>query len=147
MIIIQSRHGYFRFNETDPGELARFSSVYDLDLVSLSDYYTFSFLEEAKRYSLIGKDYLGLPATALFEGEPWEVMEKNGFIYDLELDLLKPVISVSTTIELQAAELYYISKSLIQPGSLLKSGQRVVDYTAMFDWKIANFKYTEIGFL
>lgn len=141
------RHGHFLFDETEPGEIGRFSMVYDVELEALGDLFTFPFLVDAEKFSLVGKTYLNLPATKMFEGEPWEIMKANGLVYDLGLDLLKPVLTVVSVVELMESDFYYVSKSLIQPGSLLKSGDRIVDYTAWFDWKSSSFKYTEIGFL
>lgn len=144
---IYCRHGYFLFEESEPGDIGRFSSVYDVELVNLNQFYTFESLSEAKKYSLAAKLYLNLPAIETFEGEPWEVFEANGFVYSLDLDLIQPAESVTTLITLAASDFYYVSRALIQPGSLLQSGQRVVDYNAWYDWNSSVYRYTELGFL
>jgi hypothetical protein len=144
---IYCRHGYFLFEETEPGDMGRFSSVYDVDLVKVDHYYTFETLSEAEKYSLAGKMYLNLPALETFEGEPWEVFEQNGFVYSIELDIIQPVESVTTMIKIAASDFYYVSRALIQPGSLLQTGQKVVDYNAWFDWRSSVYRYTELGFL
>jgi len=144
---INCRHGYFIVHETEPGEVGRFSSVYDVELAAFQDFYTFPFLIDAGNYSLESNQYLNLAAVETYEGDPWEVLRANGFVYDLGLDLLIPVTSITAVITLQESDFYYVSSGLIQPGSLLKSGQRLVDYTAWFDWKSSTFRYTEIGFL
>jgi hypothetical protein len=144
---IESRHGYFIFEEETAGEIGRFSSVYGLELVSVEDYFTFDDLSEADEYSLIGKPFLDFPAIARFEGAPWEIMRANAVIYDIELGILKPVVSVISQISLQQSDFYYVSNSLIQPGSILNSGQRIVDFKCWYDWRVSTFKYTELGFL
>jgi hypothetical protein len=139
-------HGYFIFEESEPGEIGRFSSVYGVELAASGlGYYTFPFLLDAPKYSLIGKTYLNLMAVAMFEGEPWDILEANEFVYDLGSGDLSTLLLIVSPITLRASDFYYVSNSLIQPGSRLPSGQRIMDYTCWFDWSISSFKYTDIG--
>lgn len=145
---ILCHHGYFLFEEESPGEIGRFSSIYDVTLSGLpgTSSYTFESLLDAEEYSLAGKDYLNLAATETFEGSPGEILEANGFVYDLNLELLVPLLSIVSMVTLQTSDFYYVSNSLIQPGSMLANGERVLDYKASLDLKTSIFRYTEVGF-
>ena len=65
---IKCLHGYFIFEETKLGQVSHFMSLFGLGLVPKQDYYTFTDLEDAPDYSVIGGDYLGAVATKTFEG-------------------------------------------------------------------------------
>jgi hypothetical protein len=144
---INCGHGFFLFEEDEPGEIGRFSSVYGTDLVSMGAYATFEALAEAEEYSLAGKNYLNLPAIKTFEGDPWEIFEENGFVYSLNLGLVVPLTTIIAPITLQTSDLYYVSTALIQPGSPLASGDRIVSYKAHLDRSMTTLKYTEIEYL
>lgn len=143
-MIIRCRSGFFLFEETVPGEVSTFASVFKVTLVPYKNFYTFEFLEDAEEYSLLGKPYLNLPALATFEGEPWEVMEENGFVYSLSLGILVPKISILSVIKIARTQTAYIQDGIIQPGSLTPLGERISGYKAWFSFRTNSFQYAEI---
>lgn len=144
---IVCRHGYFQFFEQRVGQASDFMFWSKLDLVAEKDYFTFEFLKDSPKYSLIGKTFMGLPATATFEGEPWRVFEENGFIYDFTKDLVVPILSVLNVTSIKQAGNLYVSNGLILPGSLTAEGKRVKDYSAWFSRDNFSFKYSEVGYV
>lgn len=143
---IKCLHGYFIFTETKVGQVSNFMARYDLDLVPKDDYFTFSALEDAPSYSLIGLPYLGVPAIANYEGRPWEVMRANGFVYSFALGLVVPIESVSQLVGVRAAGNRFVSPGLILPGSVTDDGSRVTDYAAWFSRDTLRFNYSEVEF-
>lgn len=139
-------HGYFIFRETRCGEMSRFSSIFGLPLSSQDDYYTFDPLLDAPDYSIAGNLYLEAPALKTFEGKPWEIMEKNGLVYNFNTELIVPIESVTQLVEIKQASNYFLSDGLILPGSVTDDGSRVTDYSAWFYFDLMKFKYTEIDY-
>jgi hypothetical protein len=144
---IRCQHGFFKFTETKIGQISEFMSWSGLTLVPKNDFYTFEFLEETPNFSIAGLDLLGIPAVATFAGEPWEVFEANGFVYDFNADLLKPIETVLTKTKIVQAGDKFISQGLIMPGSLTDSGDRVKDYAAWFSMPKGTFKYSEVTYV
>jgi hypothetical protein len=60
------RYGHFAFYPKDEKEISLFNQLFDQVLLRQDDFYTFEFLKDAPEYSLLGKPYLGLPASVLF---------------------------------------------------------------------------------
>ena len=145
---VKCRHGFFIFEETRVGQVSDFMSLTGLKLVPWRDEYTFETLADAPEYSLTGKDLLGIPAVATFEGQPWEVFEANGFVYDFVQDLVVPIASIIQTTRVQRAGNRFISPGLILPGSLTDEG-RVKDYAAWFsrDRSPLSWIFTEVGYV
>lgn len=139
-------HGYFQFREDRFGEVAKFNTIYDQDLVAKDDYFTFSMLALAKSYSLLASPYLGVPAIKTYAGEPWEVMKQNLLVYDPFLKRVVPIVSVVATFD--ATPLYngYMARGLIQPGSLNKTWMRVKSYRAHFSLSDLVFNYSELSY-
>lgn len=137
-------HGYFFIDEFKSGDISKFASKFELEIVPKDWYYTFAFLEDAPNYSIAGGEYLGAAATVTFSGEPWDVMRENGLVYDFSAGLLKPLATVVQKADINTGANYYLSDGLIMPGSLTDGGLRVKDYTA---WHLSGdrFKYTNIG--
>lgn len=144
---INCLHGYFIFQEVRLGQISDFISRYELDLVSKNSYYTFADLEDAPLYSLKGKDLLGNVAKFNFEGEPWQVFEKNGLVYDFDKGLVVPITSVVQTTTIEQAGNRFISPGLILPGSTTVGGKRVRDYSAWYSRDTLQFKYSEVGYV
>lgn len=140
---IKCRHGFFTFHEEKAGEISKFAYLFDLDLVPFRDAYTFESLVDAESYSLAGKLYLNLPAIKTFEGEPWEVLEENKFVYGLSLGALIPIETIIDPITVSKSDYYYLQTGLIQPGCLI-GGKRVINYSAWYGWQAYSIKYTEI---
>ncbi len=143
---IKCLHGYYFFEEINPGDISRFINITGLTLVPHSDYYTFSFLDDAPRYSILGGVYLGAPATKTFEGEPWQVMRENELVYDFIIDAVVPIISVARAVQLKESNRYFVSNGLILPGSVTDDGNRVKDYAAFYLFESQKFKYSEVSF-
>lgn len=141
---IKCLHGYFKFWEPKAGVISDFSSLFGFDLVSIDDYFTFSALEDAPRYSIIGGTYLGATATKTFEGDPWEVMRENNLVYDFAKDVIVPIASIVQKMQLDSTNRYFLSNGMILPGSLTDDGTRVTDYAAFFINPL--FKYSEVIF-
>lgn len=144
-MLINCQHGYFKFREAKQGEISEFVRQVGLDLVFVDDYFTFPLLEDAPKYSIVGKPYLGVPAIKTFEGEPWEVMRENDLIYDFNKEVVLPILSVTDLISLDQGRNYYITDGLILPGSIMADGSRVTEYSAWLYFDTWRFKYTEIG--
>lgn len=140
-------HGYFIFQEVRLGQVSDFMNRFGLDLVSVDSYYTFADIEEAPRYSLKGKDLLGNVAKVNFEGEPWQVFEKNGLVYDFDKGLVVPITSVTQITTIDQAGNRFISPGLILPGSTTAGGKRVRDYSAWYSRDTLQFKYSEVGYV
>lgn len=143
---IKCLHGYFIFEEVKVGQISEFMSLTGLELVPVDNYFTFSFLSDAPQYSILLSPYLGIPAIKTFEGKPWEVMRENKLVYNFNLGLVVPLLSVVNLISVQAAQHYYMSDGLIMPGSLTDRGKRVTDYSAWFSIDSMRYKYTEITY-
>ncbi len=141
------RHGYFIFRETRVGQLADFNRRFGFSLVPVGNYYTFEALEDAPRHSLQGKTLLGVPAIKNFEGEPWEVFEANGLVYDFSKGLVLPIASVIQLTTVSLAGNRFVSPGLILPGSLTDEGQRVKDYSAWYSRDTLRFLYSEVGYV
>jgi hypothetical protein len=136
--------GYFQFREQRIGEMAKFASMFSMSIVAINDYYTFSFLKDAPDHSIAGNTYLGVPATKTFEGKPWDIMRKNGIVYDYVNNIAKPIASVTNIIKTKQANFYLLADGLILPGSIMADGKRVTDYSAGFLFDTVQFRYSEV---
>lgn len=142
---IRCRHGFFTFHEEVLGEVSKFASNFELDLVPYEDAFTFENLADAEEYSLFGKPYLNLPAIKTFEGTPWEILEENDFVYSLALNLIVPIQSIVTTFSLSQSDYYYLADGLLQPGAFSGlGGGRLINYTAWYSFNGKRFRYSEV---
>lgn len=144
---VRCLHGYFIFDEMRQGQISDFMQYSDLILAPKDNYYTFEELVDVPEYSLIGKNLLNLPATALFEGKPWEVFEANEFVFDFTIGLLVPITSIARIIEIKQAGNMFVTNGLIQPGSLTADGKRVKDYAAWFSRDRLTWHYSEVAYV
>ena len=140
-------HGYFLFEETSAGQLSDFVSLTGFDLVPKGNKYTFADLEEAPEYSITAKPFLDFPAIATYEGEPWEVFEANGVVYNFALGLVVPIQSVIQRANVELAGNRYISSGLILPGSLTLKGERVKNYSAWWSRNTLRWLYSEVEYV
>lgn len=143
---IKCLHGYFKFNETKMGEVSDFISLFELDLVSKNDYYTFPELASAPDYAIKGGFYLGAIVTKTFEGEPWDIMRENKLVYNFLTKRVVPLQSVTQRPVINQAANYYFSDGLLLPGSVRDDGLRVTDYSAGYLFGSIKFKYAEVQF-
>lgn len=144
---IVCRHGYFTFQELRVGQISDFMSRYGLDLVSKGNEFTFADLESAPKYSLKNKQLMGNVALFNFEGEPWQVFEKNKLVYDFDSGLVVPISSITEVITIDEVGNKFISPGLIKPGSTTDGGQRVRDYSAWFSRDTLTFLYSEVAYV
>ncbi len=141
------RHGHFAFYPRKASDISKFSNYFDVTLVRERDYYTFEGLLDAPNYSLTGFPFLNLPALATFEGEPWEVMRENGFVYDLRLGLIVPKLSVIGIVDLPLVGYYFLAKgSLVQPGTRTMIGRQILSYSAEFEDVGSSLKVMEYSY-
>lgn len=126
------------------GEIAKFNSLYGMDLTSKDDHYTFLALKDAPEYSVVGKTYLNLVATKTYAGNPWEVFAENSFIYDFSFKILRPIVSVVNQVNLVRALSFYYTKGLVLPGSVTSDNKKITGYQCRFDFKTLNFNYSEV---
>ena len=144
---IKCLHGYFIFEETGVGQVAAFMAYSKLELVRRGPVFVLSALEDAPRYSIKGKDLLGFTATATFEGEPWEVFEANGVVWDFLDEQIKPIASITNQVSIKQVGAYFHSNGLILPGSLTDEAQRVKAYAAWFSMNRQRFLYSEVSYV
>jgi hypothetical protein len=141
------RHGHFAFIPNDAEQISRFASYFDKEVERDGDFYTFPLLAGAPKYSLAGKLFLNLPAVTTFEGEPWEVMRENGFVYSLATGLLVLKESITTLINPPQTGFFFLAQTpLIQPGSRNASGDQVLSYDAewvqrAYQLRVSEFQY------
>lgn len=147
---IRCLHGYFIFEETRPSQVSDFMRYTGLELVPKGPYFTFSDLVDAPEYSILGKPIeIGptpLPAIKTFSGLPWEVLEENNMVYDFQLGLLRPILSMTRVVSIGNGGNRYLADGLILPGSLTEGGQRVMNYAAWFSRETQRFMYTEVSY-
>lgn len=143
---IKCLHGFYIFRNDYAGEISRFCSLTGLDIVPKDDYFTFAFLKDAPDYSFTGKTYLGLPALETYEGKPWEVMEENGFVYDVNAGSLKLIQLITKVVDIEQVGSVYVASGLLQAGSIAKNLKRVKNYSASFDLNDMKFRYNEIEY-
>ena len=142
---ILCRHGHFSFYPRDAEDISRFCDLFDEELVRVDDFYTFSYLEDVPNYSLLGKTFLGLPATATFEGQPWDVMKENGYVYSLALKLVVPKVSIVNVIRLELVDNFWtLDNPIIQPASLNPVGQRIMSYDAQYFRETSQLRVSEV---
>jgi len=122
-------------------------SLTGLSLVKWRDAYTFEAIVEAPDFSIIGSPVLGVPATVTHEGEPWEVFEENGLVYDFGKGLVLPINSIAQTVKIGLAGNRFISNGLILPGSLTVDGKRVKDYSAWFSRDTLRWLYSAVEYV
>lgn len=148
---IRCLHGYFIFEETRVSQVSDFMRYTSLEIVPKGLSFTFEDLENAPRYSIVGKTLsLGktpIPAIASHEGEPWEVFEANQIVYDFVLGTIRPIQSVTAFTEILNAGNRYVSNGLILPGSLTVEGKRVKDYAAWYSRDTKRFLYSEVTYV
>jgi hypothetical protein len=138
-------HGYFKFFEEAAGEIARFSETFEMAMVQVEDYFTFETLADAPDYSLVGHPYLNAVGIENFSGPPWEVMRANRLVYDFRYDLVVPIMTIIEAANIQSANNYFYSSSLILPGAI-KTLQRVTDYSGFLPADLIRVRYTMVEY-
>jgi len=144
---VKCLHGFFIFEEKEIGQVSDFVALTGLELVPYGEAWTFAALATAPKYSLAGKELLGIPATQTFEGTPWEVFKANGFVYDFGSGLVRPITGTTVVAKIEAAGNRYISPGLLLPGSLTPAGDRVQDYSAFYYSSRNRWLYSEVTYV
>lgn len=144
---LDCKHGFFIFQETKAGQISDYMSLSGATLVEKDNYYTFEALKDAPKYSLTGKPYLGIPAVATFEGNPWEVFEENEFVYDFTTGLVRPLISIVQRVSIAVAGNKFISNGLILPGSFTDAGKRITGYSAWYSRDRLTWNYSAVYYV
>lgn len=127
------RHGHFAFYPEKASDIAKFSTFFDVTLKRERDYYTFEGLFGADTYSILGKPFLNLPAITTYQGEPWEVMRENNYVYHLQTGLIVPKLAIISVIDIPYVGSYFrAGGSLIQPGSRTLLGRQILSYAGVF---------------
>lgn len=129
------RHGHYAFYPKTSEDLGRFTSHFKISLQPYSDFFTFPLLVNAPKFSITAFPFLNLPALTTYEGEPWQVMRENGFIYDITTGLLVPKALVLTLVRPVLSGFYFrIDKPLLQAGSINAVGfQQILSFDAEID--------------
>ncbi len=145
---IDCLNGFFIFKEVNAGELTKFKSLFGFE-ISEDDtgLLTFEALINAPKHSIAGNEWLGNIATATFEGSPWLVMKENALVYDVSNEVVVPRASIIRQAQFDASFTYFVSRGLIQPGSLMTSGSRVGSYSAEYLFGSAHFRYSWIDYV
>jgi putative methionine-R-sulfoxide reductase with GAF domain len=139
------RHGHFAFYPRNASDIAQFANYFDITLKRERDYYTFEGLYGADDYSLTLSPYLNMPALVTYEGEPWEVMRENMFVYHLGLDIVVPRMLITTTVEVPLVGFYFTAQgSLLQPGSWTSNGQ-IMSYVLQWGVCGRRIKSADLG--
>lgn len=135
-------HGYFIFEPSRVSDISKLNSIYRAGLVKRQGRgFTFARLSGIEDYSLEGKTYIDTVADFTFEGKPWEVMRKNGIVFDFTEDASFPVEMIDDTLNPRLGRFTYSANGLIVPGTLSESG-RILSYSGVmkedsrfyYDW-------------
>ncbi len=134
------------FEEAKAGQVSKLTNLFGFEFALKNGYYTFSTLDDAPEYSILGGTFLGAPCIKTFEGKPWEVMRENGLVYDFVNDEVVPILTIVNPVKIYEASNYFLSNGMILPGSVTEDGSRVKDYAAHYLFDTAKFKYSEVSF-
>lgn len=144
---IDCLHGYYKFSEIRAGEVSLFRTLTSFDLVLVEGEFIFQALIDAPKYSIAGGTYFGAPCVKTFAGEPWEIMEKNGLVFDFIKGQVVPILTIVEPVEILSSNNYLISNGMIKAGSLTDEGLRVTDYAAHYLFDSGKFNYSEVNFV
>ncbi len=142
------RHGHFAFFPRIIGEASRIGLRLGTPLERDGDFYTFSALKGLPRYSVKGKTYGGLVATETYEGRgPWDVMRENGWVYSLSTKKLVLKASISISIQPMRRPYSYVAETpLLQPGSMLPTGNRILSYEGALSIPLLKLRLNEFAY-
>jgi len=134
MMKLLVRHGHFAFFPDGASDVARFNALQGITLEREGDFYTFPALVGLKDYSIAGGLYGGLAATKTFEGNPWDIMRENNWVYSLLAGAIVPKSTIITKASVKLVTFYFVSgTTLVQPGSLSDTGEQILSYDSLFD--------------
>lgn len=146
MLKINCLHGFFIFEESEPGQISRFTTLFGLSFARWREAFTFENLENAPTFAISGQKYLNAAVDLTFAGEPWDIMKANGLVYNFGTGELIKKSEVKTLINLEQSGAYWLSSGLILPGSLLKDGRKIHSYNAHFSFNTLRFRYSGVDY-
>jgi hypothetical protein len=141
---IRCDHGHYRFYEEQMGDLSRFATRFDVELVPEDDFYTFAPIKEAKNYVLAGGLYLNVPCINTYAGNKWDIMRQNNIVFDFVLGTGRIIDTVTDFVTFKRSSKYYISQGLVPSGSFIAIGTRLVSYTCHLNFNALKFYYSEV---
>jgi len=144
---IKCINGFFIFEPQTLTQLSDFIYLTGFNIVRFKDYYTFKILSELPNFSIKDLSFSNLTAKTTSEGEPWDLLDRNGFVYDFTLNQLRLFDSVTQVVDLRQAQSYFLSNGLIQPGALTIGGSKIKSYECFFSRTVNSFKYSEVVFV
>lgn len=146
MLKINCLHGFYIFEESEPGQISRFVTLFGLSLAKWRHAFTFEALAEAPEFAISGQSYLGAAVLNTHAGEPWQIMKANGLIYNFGSGELMQKALIKTIADLDQSGPYFVSSGLILPGSLLKDGRKIHSYNAHFSFNTLRFRYSGVDY-
>lgn len=142
---IKCLSGFFIFEETALGEMGRFASIFELDLAPWrGNLFTFEALKDAPLYAIEGNTYLGEIVSTTYEGEPWEIFDKNNLVYNFTINKVVNKSTITQPVDIKTGLYSYSTNGLILPSSIMDDGRRVKDYSAWYSFGYNQFKYSEV---
>ncbi len=144
---IKCQHGFFTFEPEAYAEVVEFSNLIGMDIVPYGDKYTFDGLQLAPDFSVKDALKFGYPNTITFEGEPWEVFERNAVVFDFLTGTVVPIASVTKIVKLELAANNFFFNGLIPAGAKTPDGQVIKNYSAWFFFSSNRFIYSEVGYV
>lgn len=144
---ILCRHGFYSFYPEYSSEIADFQRHFEISLVREEDYYTFPELQGLQKYALATAIYKDIPATVTIAGNPWDIMRENEQVFSIALKKLVPLAAITSMVTLSLSDGFFdVNVPLIQAGSLVSTGDRIVDYDAIFVEEYQQLKVIGVGY-
>ena len=135
---VTCKNGFIMYRPDRASDLSRFSRMFSVSLQPEQDYFTYKTLLDMPRYSIQGSPYANLVATKTYEGRhAYEVFRENGWCYSIVTGLIVLEEAIFNKADLIPTLDFTISKNpLIQPGSIVKAGQRLKSYEGILDFDL-----------
>lgn len=144
-VICQS--GFLKFYPKNSSEVSDFNTYFSKSLIRNGDHWTFPALAALPDYSIKGRPFADLVAIETIEGEPWQVMQANGLVYDLTLDAIVPKQTIISEVQLPQTGSYYTADvPLVQPGAFVAFGVQVMSYHAELFLGINELRVLSFGY-
>lgn len=135
---VTCKNGFIMYRPERASDLSRFSRLFSVGLKPDQDYFTYANLVNLPRHSILGGLYSNIIASKTYEGRhPSDVFRENGWVYSIATGLIVLEQVILNTIDVVPTLDFTISKNpLIQPGSVLSSGQRIKSYEGVLDFDL-----------
>ena len=146
-MIIKNLNGYYIFEETTKGQVADFMKLFGVELVRREGYFTFPKLAQIPKYSLKGKAIGESLAIKTFAGEPWEVFEANGLVYDFANDVIVPIDTITYTAQITDVGDYLLASGLLVSGTFNQFGVKVKSFMGWHARNRTDWLYSEVDYV